>query len=500
MPHVGGAGHALDVGEGQPERLAEVADRRPCAVGGERGHERRVLASVALVHARDEHVADVAREVEVDVRQRGDLLVEEAPQQELVLDRVDVREPGQVADDRGHARPPPPPRRQHRARGVRAADLDGHLARQLEQVAVEEEEPRQPQGADDPELGLEPARGLLGARPAGVALGDEVAAELGQAAGGGRVLGPRVAVAEVTREVEPEAIGEAARLVHGLGVVAEALGHGGRRGQRVGGVTAPGGLRLVEGGAAAHGNEGVLEERALAGMGVHVAGGYARHPERGGELHQIAVAPAVVAGERPLELDAQALGPERPAEPPAERGGLGVLPALDAAGQHALACAAGEAYEPFGAALDLGERDPWGQRAGTHPRPLVRAGDQPAEVAIAGGVLAEEREVGAVLERQLSAHDRPQTERPRRLGQLHRAVDPVVVGKGERLVPLLGRHGSELDRVRRPVEERERGVAVELDVGHSEHMFAYLRTAFEGPFAPCALRLGKVPRRLSPAG
>jgi hypothetical protein len=31
------------------------------------------------VHARDQLLADVAREVEVDVRQRGELLVEEAP-------------------------------------------------------------------------------------------------------------------------------------------------------------------------------------------------------------------------------------------------------------------------------------------------------------------------------------------------------------------------------------------------------------------------------------
>ena len=89
---------------GRPERLAELADRAARAVGRERGDQRRAIVPVALVDARDQHLADVAREVEVDVRQRGQLLVEEAPDQQLVGDRVDVREAGQVADDRGDAR------------------------------------------------------------------------------------------------------------------------------------------------------------------------------------------------------------------------------------------------------------------------------------------------------------------------------------------------------------------------------------------------------------
>ena len=92
---------ALDLPRRQPERLAQLADRAARAVGRERRDERRVVAAVALVHARDEHLAHVAREVEVDVRQRGDLLVEEAPEEEVVGDRVDVREAGEVADDRG---------------------------------------------------------------------------------------------------------------------------------------------------------------------------------------------------------------------------------------------------------------------------------------------------------------------------------------------------------------------------------------------------------------
>ena len=108
-PALRAARDALDLARRQPERLADLADRAARAVGRERGHERRAVAPEALVHARDQHLAHVAREVEVDVGQRRDLLVEEAPEQQVVGDRVDVREAGEVADDRRDrgARPRP---------------------------------------------------------------------------------------------------------------------------------------------------------------------------------------------------------------------------------------------------------------------------------------------------------------------------------------------------------------------------------------------------------
>ena len=119
------------------------------------------VAAVAVVHARDQHLADVAREVEVDVRQRGELLVQEAAEEQLVGDRVDVREPGEVADDRRHARPTAAAGRQQAARRLRPAHLRRHLARQLEHVAVEQEEAGQAEVADHAQLLVEP-RGRLG--------------------------------------------------------------------------------------------------------------------------------------------------------------------------------------------------------------------------------------------------------------------------------------------------------------------------------------------------
>jgi hypothetical protein len=68
-----------------------------------------VLGSVALDDADDELLADVAREVEVDVRHRRELAVEEAAEREVVRDRVDVREAGQVADERADRGAAPAP-------------------------------------------------------------------------------------------------------------------------------------------------------------------------------------------------------------------------------------------------------------------------------------------------------------------------------------------------------------------------------------------------------
>ena len=99
---VGEAGEPLQLGERQAERLPQVADRAARAVGGEARDERGVLAAVLLGHGDDQLLADVAREVEVDVGDGLELTVEEPSERELRLDRVDVRETGQVADDRAH--------------------------------------------------------------------------------------------------------------------------------------------------------------------------------------------------------------------------------------------------------------------------------------------------------------------------------------------------------------------------------------------------------------
>ncbi len=98
------------------ERLADVADRAARAVRREGGDERGVLAAVPLGDRDDELLADVARKIEVDVRNRVELAVEEAAERELGADRIDVRETGQVADERTHRRAASAARRQRMPR------------------------------------------------------------------------------------------------------------------------------------------------------------------------------------------------------------------------------------------------------------------------------------------------------------------------------------------------------------------------------------------------
>src|SRR5664279_2020559 len=66
-------------------------------------------------------------------------------------------------------------------------------------------------------------------------------------------------------------------------------------------------------------------------MGVDVAGGHARHSQPPRQLREPAVARPVLAQERPLELDPQALGPEHLSQP--SQGRLVVDPAQRAPAQ-----------------------------------------------------------------------------------------------------------------------------------------------------------------------
>ena len=183
-PRLGPARDALELARRQPEHLAELADRAARPERRERGDQRRALAPVAVVDARDQDLADVAREVEVDVRQRGQLLVEEAPEEQVVRDRVDVREAGEVADDRGHRRAAPAPRRQQRARRVGPAHLHRDLARELQQLAVEDEEAGEAEAVDHAQLLLQPGVGRRAVRAAlRVALAEQRPATARRASG-----------------------------------------------------------------------------------------------------------------------------------------------------------------------------------------------------------------------------------------------------------------------------------------------------------------------------
>ena len=111
------------------------------------------------------------------------------------------------------------------------------------------------------------------------------------------------------------------------------------------GVAAPQRLRRVERRVVAQGDERVLQRRARVRVRVDVARRHRRHPQPLRQPGEPAVARPVVALERPLQLDAQALAPEGGQQPPQRR--LVV---------HAVARAAAQADEPGGVLLERLQR------------------------------------------------------------------------------------------------------------------------------------------------
>src|SRR6186997_2803002 len=93
---------ALELRVRKAEGLADVADRAAGAIRRERGDERCVLATVAFGDGDDQLLPDVTWEVEVDVRDRVELAVEETSERKLGADRIHVGEAGEVTDERAH--------------------------------------------------------------------------------------------------------------------------------------------------------------------------------------------------------------------------------------------------------------------------------------------------------------------------------------------------------------------------------------------------------------
>ena len=149
------------------------------------------------------------------------------PSERPRLDGIDVREPGQVADDRADRAAAATPGRERVPRRVAAADLVRDVARELEHLVVEEEEAGEPELVDQPELVVEARAGVaLVAVGAAVPLVEGSVADLGQQADGrfGLVREVRVAVAELLRQVELAALGDDGGALDCLPVEREAVG------------------------------------------------------------------------------------------------------------------------------------------------------------------------------------------------------------------------------------------------------------------------------------
>jgi hypothetical protein len=183
----------------------------------------------------DQQLAYIAREVEVDVGQRAELRVEEAPHSQATGERIDMRKPGEETDDRRHRGATSSSRRQQRPRRVRSTYFRGDLTRELEDLMVQQEEPGERELLDHDQLLFEPSASLSEPHSL-VALAQACTAELGEASPSVWVLDAGVAVAEVRGEVEAQLLGERCTVRKRLRIIGEARCHRRRRGEHVGAV------------------------------------------------------------------------------------------------------------------------------------------------------------------------------------------------------------------------------------------------------------------------
>ncbi len=139
----------LDVG--QPERLADLADRRARAVG----IDHRDAPGTRFAVTAEDHVVDVLApgrfDVDVDVGQVVAHRVHEPLERQVVSERVDVGDAGQVAHERAGGASP--------ARGP-----DAHRLHVGDDVGHGEEVRREPHAPDHRELVVQPVAERFGLR------------------------------------------------------------------------------------------------------------------------------------------------------------------------------------------------------------------------------------------------------------------------------------------------------------------------------------------------
>ena len=184
-----------------PRPVVEAEHARRVARGGARehaaeGHDLGDRAAPVLVgDVLDHALAALDREVDVDVRHRDPLGVQEALEQQVVLERVDVRDAQAVRHDRAGRR------------AATRADRDAVVLRELDEVPDDQEVGREAHPLDHAELHLEPLD-RLGRRRVPVALAQALVREAPQVA----LLGLAVGRGEARDQHLPELDLDAAAL------------------------------------------------------------------------------------------------------------------------------------------------------------------------------------------------------------------------------------------------------------------------------------------------
>src|SRR5437763_1952853 len=82
----------------EPERFPDVAQRALGLISDERGRQRSALTAVFVIDVLDDFLAPLVLEIDVDIGRLVALLRNEALEQQLLLDRIDLGDAQGVAD------------------------------------------------------------------------------------------------------------------------------------------------------------------------------------------------------------------------------------------------------------------------------------------------------------------------------------------------------------------------------------------------------------------
>ena len=464
-------GEPVDLAVGHLQHAADVADR---GLGQERAEGddlRDAVAAVALLDVGDHLLAAVHAEVDVEVRHRDAVGVQEPLEEQAVAQRVEVGDGERVGDER--------------ARAGAAAGADGDVARlgPLDEVGDDEEVAGEAHALDDAELELEPFAVRLDRRRVRDHREPDLKALARLAA---QLLDLVLGELRQDRLALPWPVGAAPgdldRVGDRLRQVGEERGHLVGALEAVLGRQAPPRLLLVDIGAVGDADQGVVGIMHRTVGELYVVGRDERQVEVVGETDEPGLGRLLERGARravlrmPLHLDVEPPREER-GEALGERPGARAVALADQLAERALG-AAGQADQSLGVGGERLERHV--RQLGAAPEVVERG--ELHQVEKAGRVLGEEHDRprrrrplarmrgGGVGEGELAAHDRLDAGLGGDLGEFERREEVAGVGQRHRGHASLG---AELrQRLHRDgaLEQRIGGVQAEVDesgLGHS---------------------------------
>jgi hypothetical protein len=416
------------------------------------------IGAVLVLDVLDDLAAPLLAEVDVEVRHRHPLGIEEALEQEPPAQRIEIGD----GERPGHQGP--------RAGAAPRADRNAVRLGPLDEVRDDEEVARELHLRDDLQFEGEALFVVLdgGGLPVAQRLEARLEARLGLRLELGRLVAPALGVeARQDRlallDAEGAAPGDLDRVLDRLRQVGEELGHLRRRLEIVLGRDARA-ILFAEIGRAGDAHQRIVGAMPLALGEADVVGGDERQAVGVGEFDHRRFDVRLDALAVAVEFDIEPVG-ERPCKLEQRRFRRFGLALLHERGERAFA-AAGERDEAFGVLENA--------RQG-HMRRLARRGlekgraGEAHQVGVAGGVLRQQRkrsvDARLVLDVEGDADDRLDAGLGGRFGEFQRAEQIVGIGEPERGHFVLHRRLDERLHLHRALQQRIGGTGAEMNEG-----------------------------------